>query len=76
MDFHHVFIHAKKYLEKVWYDLSYVVFEENIFMIINKWSSNWLTLSIKKREKVDIRKTQLATRDAHTEKPATKEKVP
>jgi len=38
--FHHAYIHAKKYLEEVWYELPYLVSKEDILLIIRKWSSN------------------------------------
>ena len=42
-DFHHIQIPAKKEIVGVWYELPYMVEEEDIETIISWWSSAWLT---------------------------------
>lgn len=48
-----MYIHAKKDLEAVRYELPFLVNEEDILLIISKWSNNWLTPTIGDLEKVD-----------------------
>jgi len=44
VEFHQIFIRARKDLEQKWYDLPYLATDDAIAVVLECWPTNWCTL--------------------------------